>query len=79
MHGTRLRQLDLEMTVDDLLKIVGNSVSNVQIAFISSDVLELMRNLYIYNVCMYISSILSTGVDGAAGGQILSPRLFIPH
>ena len=40
-------------------------------------ILDLMRNLYIYNACIYIHSISLTGVDGAAGGQILSPRLFI--
>ena len=33
-----------------------------------------MRNLYIYNACIYIHSTLLTGVDGAAGGQILSAR-----
>ena len=27
--------------------------------------------------CMYIFSILLIGMNGAAGGQILSPRLFI--
>ena len=40
-------------------------------------IFDLMRNLYIYNACIYIYSILLTGMDGAAGGQILSPRLFI--
>ena len=32
---------------------------------------------FIYNACIYIHSISLTGVDGTAGGQILSPRLFI--
>ena len=40
-------------------------------------IFDLMRNLYIYNACVYIYSILLTGMDGAAGGQILFPRLFI--
>ena len=40
-------------------------------------IFDLMRNLYIYNACIYSYSILLTGMDGAAGGQILSPRLFI--
>ena len=35
-------------------------------------IFDLMRNLYIYNACIYIYSILLTGMDGAAGGQILS-------
>ena len=34
-------------------------------------------NLYIYRACIYIYSIVLSGMDGAAGGQILSPRLFI--
>ena len=40
-------------------------------------IFDLTRNLYIYNACIYIYSILLTGMDGAAGRQILSPRLFI--
>ena len=32
--------------------------------------------IYIYKAYIYIYSILLTGVDDAAGGQILSPRLF---
>ena len=30
-----------------------------------------------YKAYIYIHSILLTGMDGAADGQILSPRLFI--
>ena len=40
-------------------------------------IFDLMGNLYIYIACIYIHSILLTGMDGAAGGQILSLRLFI--
>ena len=46
-------------------------------ADVMHDAFDLMRNLYIYNACIYIYSISLTGMDGAAGGQILSPRLFI--
>ena len=44
---------------------------------IERTIVDLMRNLYICGACIYIYSILLTGMDGAAGGQILSPRLFI--
>ena len=40
---------------------------------------KMLTYLYIYKACIYIYSILLTGVDGAAGGQILSPRLFMPQ
>ena len=37
--------------------------------------LDTMRNLYIYNACIYIHYILITGSDGGCGGQAC-PRAY---
>ena len=63
--------LKLDINILSILHYLGSPLGFCTLIF------DLMRNLYIYNACIYIHSILLTGVDGAAGGQILSPRLFI--
>ena len=61
----------LDINILSILHHLGSPLGLCTLIF------DLMRNLYIYNACIYIYSILLTGKDGAAGGQILSPRLFI--
>ena len=63
--------LKLDINILSILHYLGSPLGFCTLIF------DLMRNLYIYNACIYFHSILLTGVDGAAGGQILSPRLFI--
>ena len=61
----------LDINILSILHHLGSPLGLCTLIF------DLMRNLYIFNACIYIYSILLTGMDGAAGGQILSPRLFI--
>ena len=50
---------NLTMHVHDLLKIVGNSVSNIQIAFISSD---LLRSSLFGTTCFWLIPIFDFGL-----------------
>ena len=61
----------MDINILSILHCLGSPLSLCTLIF------DLMMNLYIHNACIYIHSILLTGMDGAAGGQILSPRLFI--
>ena len=61
----------------ECISITNTYSTEMLYSIILYNIFDLMKNLYIYIACIYIYSILLTGMDGAAGGQILSARLFI--
>ena len=54
--------LKLDINILSILHYLGSPLGFCTLIF------DLMRNLHIYNACIYIHYISLTGVDGAGGG-----------